>query len=157
MNLVRGNVAANGLNNVAATMGSIQYGIYNYRQALEDQSNRHLHFKTNVQRGQNQMIMIEAVGYNYGTGQPIRCSWAWYSYGVDNLLYNVALHNLYNGLVPNAVYHSTDNFVCFSAGLKNLYFTGMVLNAYAQQHGHGDGFLVNITAAGTTTSAGNLY
>jgi hypothetical protein len=131
-------------------------GIYNYRLTDADQSARYLHFKTNVPKGGNHMIMIEAKGYNYATSQPIDCSWAWYSYSVGNVLLNIALHNAGTGLVPNLVYHSSDNFVCFSAAALDLYFIGVNLSAHAPCP-NGDGFATTITASANTTSAGAYF
>jgi hypothetical protein len=136
--------------------GVTRLGIYNFRISDADRTSRYLHFKTNVPKGGNHMIMIEAKGYNYASGQVIDCSWAWYSYSVGNVLLNTALHNAAAGLVPNLIYHSSDNFVCFSAAALDLYFIGVNLNAYAPCP-NGDGFATAITASGSTTSAGAFY
>ena len=146
-----------GLNGSYDAAGTMQLGIYNYREAQEVRSLRYLHFKTNVPKAGGHMIRIDATGYDYAGSRPIRCSWAWYSYDVDGNLYSVALQNIYLGMIPNAVYYSSDNFVCFSASARDLYFLGVTLDACAVSNSYGPGFQVIITAAGTTTSAGNFY
>jgi hypothetical protein len=161
MQLVNANIGAAGLNlaTSSAEPRIVQHAFYRYTLSDENQTNRFLHFKTNVPRGNNQMIMIEAVGYNYGSAQPIRCSWMFYSYSGDNNFYNTGLANLYNGIVPAGVYLSTDNFVCLSTTAKNVYFIGMVFNAYQANSDHG-GIInqqIQITNAVATTSAGNQF
>ena len=149
-------IGNNMLNGVYETSGTMQLGIANYRESQELRTLRYLHFKTNVPKGGNQMIRIDATGYDYAGARPIRCSWAWYSYNVDGNLYGVALQNMYLGMIPNAVYHSADNFVCISASARDLYYLGVTLDACAV-NSSGLAFQVAITASGTTTTAGNFY
>lgn len=133
-----------------------KHGIYNLRFADADRTTRYLHFKTNCPTNNNAMCMVEAVGYSYGTAQPVRCSWAWYPY-TDGNLYNIAMHNLAAGMVPNSVYKSTDNFVCFSTTARDLYFLGVVLNCYNTSPSAGAGFDLLITANAATATAGNYF
>lgn len=136
---------------------SMQLGIYNYRLNDAVRTSRHLHFKTNVPKAGGHMIRLDAVGYDYAAARPIRCSWVWYSYSGDGNLYSVGLQNMYPGLVPNAVYHSADNFVCVSTAAQDLYFIGITFDAYTPSNSYGVGFNVAITASAATASAGNYF
>lgn len=156
-NLAQGtSIGSGGLNGSYGAANTMRLGIFNYREAQEVHTSRFLHFKTNVSTGGvHRMVMIEAVGYDYAGARPIHCSWGFYVY--QNGLVNISLQNLYNGMIPNAVYKSSDEFVCISAAARDLYFVGVTLNSYTVNNSWGRGLDVQITAAGTTTSAGNFY
>jgi hypothetical protein len=114
----------------------------------------YIHFKTNLGGGIDTMYMIEAIGYNYGNANPVRCGWGFqWSYGVVR---NVGLQKEYNGLDPNAVYASSDGYLCFSAVSNTHYYNGFILNAYAtrtdQTH-----YAVSITAVNQNSTSGNYY
>lgn len=150
-------IAAMGLNGAFEANGVVHHGIHRFGLNDSVRDNRSIHFKTNVPKGGNHMVMVEAVGYNYASGQPIRCSWCWYSWAGDGVLYSVGLHNVYNGLVPASVYYSTDNFICFNTVARDTYFIGVVLNAYLTSASHGQGFDIQITNSIATTASGNYY
>lgn len=134
-----------------------KHGIHNLRFADADRTTRYLHFKTNCPQNSNAMCMVEAIGYSYATEQPIRCSWAWYPYSGTGALHNIALHNVSPGMVPNSVYLSTDNFVCFSTTARDLYYLGVLLNCYNTAPSAWPGFDLVITASAGTPTAGNYF
>lgn len=114
-----------------------------------------IHIKLDVARSNtvNTMAMIEAVGFAFGSSQAIRSSWCFYQY--QSLLYSVGVANVYPGLTAEAVYYSSDNFVCLRGSIAS-YYSGFVLNAYVNS-GDGDGRLINVTASNWNNNAGNFY
>jgi len=140
-------------------------GVYNYNTWSLQQRNfynfftgsgspSYIHMKLNLGPGIDTMYMIEAIGYNYGNANPVRCAWGFqWSYGVVR---NVGLQKEYNGLDPNGVYASSDGYLCFSATSNTHYYNGFILNAYAtrtdQTH-----YQVSITAVNQNSTSGNYY
>lgn len=114
-----------------------------------------VHIKLNIPKpsGAGPMVMIEAVGFAYGSAQAIRSCWTFYAY--LNSLYSVNVGNVYPGMNAEAVYYSTDNFVCLRGGISG-YFSGFVLNAYVNA-GDGPGTPVTVQASAWNTNAGNFY
>jgi hypothetical protein len=115
-----------------------------------------VHVKLNIPKtntGTGQMMMIEALGFAYGSSQAIRCSWTFYQY--NNTLFSVNVQTVYPGLTAEAVYYSSDNFVCLRGAVLG-YYSGFILNAYV---GNGDqpGFLVAQTAQAWNTNAGAYF
>lgn len=151
------NIGNGGLGGGYEAAATMQLGIYNYRLNTAARTSRYLHLKTNVLRNSGRMVRIDAVGYDYSGGRPIRCSWVWYSFSVDGNLYSVGLHNLYQGMVPNSVYIAADNYVCISASARDLYFIGVTFDAYTPSNSYGLGQTVAITASAATTVAGNYF
>jgi hypothetical protein len=114
----------------------------------------YIHFKTNLYNNIDTLYMIEAVGYNYGNANPVRCAWGFqWSYGVVR---NVGLQKEYNGLDPHGVYASSDGYLCFRGYSNTHYYNGFILNAYAtrtdQTH-----YQVSITAVNQNSTSGNYY
>lgn len=93
------------------------------------------HVKLNIPTQDNSMWMIEAVGYNYGSGQSIRTSWVWYSYVASGGVSYQGYANIYPGMTAASVYNSSDGYVCLRADFSNTYFTGFTLNAYCNREG----------------------
>ena len=114
-----------------------------------------VHIKLNLPKTSlySAMVMIEAVGFAYGSAQAIRSSWCFYQY--LSTLYSVNVNNVYPGMNAEAVYYSTDNFVCLRGGLSG-YFSGFVLNAYVNA-GDGAGIPISVQAQAWNTNAGNFY
>ena len=114
-----------------------------------------VHMKLNLPKtsANGTMVMIEAVGYAYGSAQAIRSSWCFYHY--QSLLYSANVANVYPGMNAEAVYFSADNFVCLRAGLSG-YFSGFVLNAHTGS-GDGAGRPITLQAQAWNTNAGNFY
>ena len=54
-----------------------QLGLYNVAN-LSSGGGQYYHMKLNITHQSYAMIMIEAVGYNYGVGIPLRCAWNFY-------------------------------------------------------------------------------
>lgn len=126
-----------------------------YKAFTTDGSATYLHFKTNVPIASYIMTMIEAVGYNYGMSLPVRCSWAFYTYG--SYIYNNSLRDTYTGMSANGVYGSSDGFVCIRGYASGgSYFNGFILNGY-QTAGNGRGFDILITAASYGTNSGSAF
>lgn len=91
---------------------------------------RYFHILLNV-GGDDSMWMAEAVGYNYGTAQPIRSSLGWYSYGSN--VSSQASSSGYGGLSAINVYPASSiynyNSVLVFFG-SSVYYSGFVLNVY---------------------------
>lgn len=94
----------------------------------------YLHLKTNQTVGNYIMGTIEAEGYNYGAGLPIKSAWCFYSPGWDTgNLYSVGLKDYYTGISAHGVYRSSDNqYICLRAYSGNWYYAGLILNSYTQ-------------------------
>jgi hypothetical protein len=118
----------------------------------------YIHFKTNVPLSGYIMTMIEAVGYNYGMSLPVRCSWAFYTYGTSIPFTNVV--NGYGGMQANGIYASADGYACIRGHTPSAsggsYFNGFVLNAY-QTAGNGRGFPVQVLAASYGNNSGSAF
>jgi hypothetical protein len=119
-----------------------------------DTSSTKIHIKTSVPRANpGFMVTVEAVGYNYSNAQAIRCAWSFYQW--QSTLYSVGLEVIYPGMTPEAVYFSSDNFVCLR-GAWNSYFSGFQLNAYCA-NGDGAGNLITFPAIVTNNVTGNHF
>jgi hypothetical protein len=123
-----------------------QYSIFNV--ANLSSSGTYIHMKTNIPHQSGLMIMIEAVGYNYGTAAPIRCAWNMYSYTYQ--ISNVQ-NSAYNGMSAYSVYISSDNYYVIVGYASSMYYNGFTLNAY-NSAGTGIGFITQITSAAQTSS-----
>lgn len=130
-----------------------QYQIYHQR-LYTDNGNLYYHFKTNMTMT-NIMFMIEAIGYAYAVGTPIRCCWTGYAYSPTNDIYRYSGHTAYTGLTPNGVYKSSDGYVCLRAQGYD-YYVGFVFNSYMVAPG-GYGMDVQITASAFNSTSGNYY
>jgi hypothetical protein len=123
-----------------------QYSIYNV--ANLSSSGTYIHMKTNVAHQSYNMIMLEAVGYNYGTAAPIRCSWNFYAYAYQ--ISNVQ-NSAYNGMSAYSVYISSDNYYVIVGYASSLYYCGFTINAY-NTAGNGYGYPTQITSSVQTAS-----
>lgn len=112
----------------------------------------YFHYKTNIALSTYIMVMIEAIGFAYGNGQPIRSSWVFYSY---SHLANPGTANVYPGLDAHGIYVSSDNYVVIRANCAP-YFSGWLFNAYTLNPA---GFNTNVsfTAVVQTSNSGNYY
>lgn len=111
-------------------------------------------YKTNIPFSGWSMHNIEAVGYNYGTSQPIRCNWCFHvSYG--NGFYNQDYSQIYNGLYPTRSYNSSDGYVVIVGQAGSSYFAGWSFNAYSINPT--GPFDVNMLASVQLTSDYNYY
>jgi hypothetical protein len=114
----------------------------------------YIHYKTNIPFGGWSMHNIEAVGYNYGRTQPIRCNWVFHvSYG--NGFYQTELSNIYSGLAANRLYNSGDGYVVFVASSNTMYYAGWSINAYSLNPT--GPFDVSILAVAQSSSNANVY
>jgi hypothetical protein len=151
-----GTLTRNGDNNAVeltldGTSPMAQYNIFQNRFYGGD---LFIHYKTNIPFGGWSMFNIEAVGYNYGTGQAIRCNWCCHiSYG--NGFYSQELSQIYPGLSANRIYNSTDGYVVIVATGGSMYFAGWSLNAYTLNPT--GPFTVTILASVQTASNSNAY
>lgn len=86
-------------------------------------------YKTNIPFSGWSMHNIEAIGYNYGNSQPIRCNWVFHiSYGGGP--YSVEYSTIYGGLSADRVYQSGDGYVVIVAYSGNWGYCGFMLNGY---------------------------
>lgn len=120
-------------------------------------SPNYIHFKTNIINTVDKIVMIEAIGYNYGTAQAIRCSWTFYAY--NSLIYDKGRATIANtGLSADGIYASSDGYACIRAYSSSHYFTGFILNAHTSGGGNMSyGTDVSITAASQNSTSGNYY
>ncbi len=125
-----------------------QYNIFSVAN-LSSGGGGYIHMKTNIPHQSYVMIMLEAVGYNYGVGLPLRCAWNIYSYTYQ--ISNVQ-NTAYNGLSAHSVYISSDNYYVIVGYASSLYYCGFTVNVY-NTAGNGYGFITSITSSVQTSSA----
>jgi hypothetical protein len=125
-----------------------QYNIFSVAN-LSSGGGGYIHMKTNVPHQSYVMIMIEAVGYNYGTAAPLRCAWNIYSYTYQ--IGNVQ-NTAYNGMSAHSIYISSDNYYVIVGYASSLYYCGFTLNAY-NTAGNGYGFITSIQSSVQTGSS----
>lgn len=130
-----------------------QYNVYSFNTTTTG-SNTYMHFKTNVSNTANKIIMIEAIGYNYGPSQAVRCSWCFYAHNGSTI--DRGRQTFANtGLTADGVYSSSDGYAVIRAYSSNPYYIGYILNAHSGPAGYGTN--VQITAAAANTTSGNHY
>jgi hypothetical protein len=129
-----------------------QRGIYNFNTTSAGPT--YLHIRTSVFHDEDTMWMVEAVGYNYGTSSPVRCSWGFYVYG--NTIYQSGVADIYGGLNANGIYSASNGHVCLRATAASFYYLGITLNVYACRldttHKN-----VSIVAISQNSTPGNYY
>jgi hypothetical protein len=126
-----------------------QYNIFSVAN-LSSGGGSYIHMKTNVTHpSSNLMIMLEAVGYNYGTAAPIRCAWNFYSYAYQ--ISNVQT-SAYNGMSAHSIYISSDNYYVIVGYASSLYYCGFTINTY-NTAGNGYGHPTTITASVQSSSS----
>lgn len=113
---------------------------------------QYVHIKTTIPQQSYIMPMIELIGYNYITAQPIRMAFVIYTY--DYLISN--WENAYSGVVGNGVYISSDGYVCLRVYAGNLYYVGFSMDAYSVA-GNGAQVDIGVLAMTANNNAGNAY
>ena len=116
----------------------------------------YLHFKTNVLTSVEKIFMIEAEGYNYGTGTPILAAWGLYTTGASsNTVSSKGLQSI-SGLTADGIYKSSDGYACIRAyNSSSHYYTGFTLHVYSSYYYTPD--TVAITSATQTSNSGSYY
>jgi hypothetical protein len=114
----------------------------------------YIHIKTNLSTGGDVMYMFEAVGYNYGNGNSVRCAWGLYAY--QNVLYHTGVQTAYGGLSADGIYVSSDNYVCLRGYMNSHYYQGFIINAYPTRTDTTH-YNVSITAISQNSTSGNYY
>jgi hypothetical protein len=105
-----------------------------------------------TQPSSNIMMMVEAVGYNYGGSNPIRCSWVFYSYQ-----YVIgAMATAYSGMNADGVYYTSAGYVAIRAYAASPYYIGFTLNAYPTA-GNGTGQPLSIRRVSQNSTSGAYY
>jgi hypothetical protein len=110
--------------------------------------------ETNItQPSSNLMILVEAVGYNYGTSLPVRCAWRFYSYA-----YAIGGGNngAYTGMSADGIYYTSAGYVAIRAYTSGPYYLGFTLNAYTTA-GNGAGTVVSIRRVSQNSTSGAYY
>jgi hypothetical protein len=137
----------------------VQMNICQY-QNQGDQTPKYIHMKTNIARYSSVMYMIEAIGYNYGMAQSVRCAFTGYMYDDGTrpgiTIYNPTQFTNYPGLTADGQYLSTDNYLCLRLYAASVYYCGFVLNVY-QPSPVSTQASVGISGFITTTSSGAQY
>ena len=129
---------------------NVQYAIYNFYTTVSTPN--YIHLKTNVLCSANDIVMIEARGYNYGRACAIRCSWQFYAW--NNTLYNKGMRTPLPGMDAYGMYKSSDGYACIIAYATSHYFSGFILDAYTHSMYTAN---VSITAANQNSSSGAYY
>lgn len=128
-----------------------KYCIYKFN--TTDTGAYYIHFKTNLPTSSNKIATIEALGYNYGTSQPVRCAWGFY--GSGGIAYDRGKETASNsGLTAHGIYASSDGYVCIRGYTPQIYFIGFILNSHT---GSAYTFDVSILASAHNTNSGNHY
>ena len=70
-------------------------------------------------------------------------------------MYQVGVSTVYPGLTAEAVYYSTDNYVCLRAAAAS-YYAGFALNAYVNA-GDGPGRSISVLSSNWNNNTGNFY
>lgn len=130
----------------------VQYGVYRF--FTTSTNPQYVHMKTN-KTSCCQMVMIEAVGQNFGNSQAIRCSWNFYRYTGTSTI-NTQVNTVYPGLSADGMYTASDGATVIRAYAGGLYYAGWTLNAYTTA-GAGIGQPLRITEAIQTTESGAYY
>lgn len=128
-----------------------QLGIYNVAN-LSSGGGSYYHMKLNITHQSYAMIMVEAVGYNYGTASPLRCAWNFYCY---SYFFGNVQNSAYDGLTAHSHYVAADNKIVIVAYASSLYYCGFTLNAY-NTAGNGYGTITSVVSA-VQTSAATYY
>ena len=117
--------------------------------------NQYMHFKTNLRNTTSQMYVIEARGYDYGSGFSIAGNWCGYMYspnGVSNPISN-SVSNWGNQAFCSNQYLSTDGYLVL-VGNMAAYYCSCTFNSYSTAQGI---FSMQITATNQiTTSTGGF-
>jgi hypothetical protein len=122
-----------------------------------DQTPKYIHMKTNIARYCSAMYLIEAIGYNYGTAQSIRCGFTGYMYDLTGqTIYNPTQFTNYPGLTADGQYLSSDNYLCLRFYTTSAYYCGFVLNVY-QMNPTSIQPNVQVSAFVTNTTSGAHY
>lgn len=131
MSDIKVNRLATGVENAfsySASNLSIQFNIYDTRLYG---GGGYLHLKTNIPKNSNRMFMIEAVGYNYGQGQNIRCAHCGYPYSGSGTIISSQSSTLYPGMTADGLYYSSDDYVVLRYNTSSTYYWGCTWNAYS--------------------------
>lgn len=132
--------------------GKQQYGVFQFSNASS--SGNYIHMETNITHpSSNVMMMIEAVGYNYGASNPIRCSWTFYSYAYIIAGYG---NGAYTGMSADGVYYASSGYVTIRAYTTSPYYCGFTLNAYPTA-GNGLGTTLTIRRVSQNSNSGAYY
>ena len=130
----------------------IQYGIYAVNTVTGGGS--YLHLETNYGvPSSNVMVMVEAVGYCYGTAKPIRFAWNSYTYAYA--IGNAANTN-YNGASSDGIYYGNSGYLCLRAYLPGQHYTCLILNSYMVA-GNGAQQVTSIRRSSQNSTSGTYY
>ena len=129
-----------------------QYGVFSFSNGSS--SGNYIHMETSITAPSSYvMMMLEAVGYNYGASAPVRCAWNFYTY--DYTIGNVNNSN-YTGMNADGVYASSAGYMCIRAYTASPYYLGFTLNAYPTA-GNGAQTLISIRRVSQNSTAGSYY
>jgi hypothetical protein len=133
--------------------GMQQYGVFQFSNASSG-GGSYIHMETSIpQPSSNVMMMLEAVGYNYGASANVRCAWNFYSY--DYAIGNVNNSN-YTGLQADGVYFTSAGYVAIRAYTASPYYLGFTLNAYPTA-GNGTQASISIRRVSQNSTSGAYY
>ena len=127
----------------------MQYNIYTFY--TTSAGIPYIHFKTNVSASTEKIFMIEAIGYDYGNGDAIRCAWGLYTTGGS--VVSKGLQS-FGYTSADGVYVSGDGYACIRLYSSQNYFTGFVLNAHTNANFSAN---IAISAVSNNNTSGNYY
>lgn len=130
----------------------IQYNVTSFATSLS-WAPYYIHFKSDVPSNANSIIMLEALGYNYGTSSFERCAWAFYAY--NGSVYDKGRETFTgSGLSADGIYKSSDGYACIRAYTSSIYCMGFLVNAYSNPNYCRN---ISFTAVSINSTSGNYY
>jgi hypothetical protein len=133
--------------------GMQQYGVFSFANATSS-GGSYIHMETSItQPSSNVMMMLEAVGYNYGVSAPVRCAWNFYSYSYA--VGNINNSN-YTGMTADGIYYTSAGYVAIRAYTSSPHYLGFTLNAYPTA-GNGAQTSISIRRVSQNSTAGSYY
>ena len=138
-------------NGASSSWWMTQLNIYSF--STTSSTPLYFHFKTNVSTYTEKIAALEAVGYNYGQTLAVRCFQAFYTTAGGGTTSKGSNYSG-DGLFPDGVYSSSDNYACVRFYTSSAYYLGFILNAYTS---YNYGQSVSILAASQNSTSGNYY
>lgn len=133
---------------------NVQLGKYWYN--TTENIGGYVHLKTNIPNQSSIMFHIHMEGYNYGRARAIDSVFTGYTYtgwlGVDNQY----MVNYTDGCTAEAIYISSDGYVCLRLYANTWYYAGFLVHAmFPCPSGRGHTF--EISAANLNQNSGSYY
>lgn len=115
-----------------------------------------VHIKTNILWKSSIMFHLHLEGYNYGKQRAIDTVFTGYTYSGWNGVNNAYMVDYADGVQSQAIYISSDNYVCLRLYQNTWYYAGFVINAMFPCPS-GRGHLFDVQAVILNQQDGNHY